>query len=172
MRRRFATSGILLFIFLAITGCKSTPATLPPNTHIDEILVIKSQHTLALMSNGIAVKTYRVALGRGSGAAKEREGDHETPEGFYTIDSRNPHSNFHLALHISYPNAADKTRARIADVRPGGDIMIHGIKNGLGWLGPLQREVDWTDGCIAVTDPEIEEIWRLVPDGTSIEIRH
>ena len=88
------------------------------------------------------------------------------------IDSRNTHSRFHRALHISYPNADDRSRALAAGVTPGGQIMIHGIQNGLGWLGSLQRTMDWTDGCIAVTDSEIEEIWDMVPIGTPVEIRH
>ncbi|HEY6374691.1 MAG TPA: L,D-transpeptidase family protein [Edaphobacter sp.] len=103
--------------------------------------------------------------------AKRREGDHETPEGFYIIDSRNAHSRFHRALHISYPNNNDSRRAEVEGVPPGGQIMIRGIQNNLGWLGPLQHEIDWTDGCIAVTDAEIDEIWNLVPIGTPIEIR-
>ena len=80
-------------------------------------------------------------------------------------------SRFHRALHVSYPDAADRERARKLGIDPGGDIMIHGIQNGLGWLKGSQRLVDWTDGCIAVTDEEIEEIWRMVPNGTPIEIR-
>jgi len=127
---------------------------------------------MTLFTNGKALKTYKVALGRGSGAAKQREGDHETPEGFYTIDNRNAHSRFHRALHISYPNSEDKRRAQQEGVVPGSLIMIHGIQNGLGWIGSLQQKIDWTDGCIAVTDPEIEEIWDLVPLGTPVEIRH
>ena len=126
---------------------------------------------MTLLANGKVLKTYEVALGRGAGNAKQREGDHETPEGHYVIDSRNAHSRFHRALHISYPNTDDRKRAQAADVAPGGQIMIHGIQNGLGWIGSLQHEVDWTDGCIAVTDAEIDEIWNLVPIGIPIEIR-
>jgi Uncharacterized protein conserved in bacteria len=156
----------------AISGCKSTSKTIQPRAHADHILVIKSEHPLSLLADGKTLKTYKVALGKGSGGAKQHEGDHETPEGFYTIDSRNAHSRFHRALHISYPNADDRSRALSAGVNPGGQIMIHGIQNGLGWLGSLQRKMDWTDGCIAVTDNEIEEIWDMIPIGTPIEIRH
>ena len=127
---------------------------------------------MTLLANGNVLKIYKVALGKGSGNAKQREGDHETPEGSYIIDSRNTHSRFHRALHISYPNAEDLKRAQAEGVAPGGQIMIHGIQKGLGWLGSLQQKIDWTDGCVAVTDSEIDEVWRLVPIGTTVEIRH
>jgi murein L,D-transpeptidase YafK len=93
---------------------------------------------------------------------KEREGDHKVPEGEYTIDSKNPHSRFHLALHISYPNAADRERARKAGFKPGGHIEFHGLENKYAWVAGLHRQLDWTDGCIAVTNAELEEIWPLV----------
>ena len=139
--------------------------------HVDRVLVKKKDHKLLLMNGDVVVKSYSVALARGGPEPKQRQGDHKTPEGLYVIDSRNRTSRFHRALHVSYPNEADKERARKFGVEPGGDIMIHGIQNGLGWLGASQRLIDWTDGCIAVTDEQIEEIWRLVPDGTPIEIR-
>jgi murein L,D-transpeptidase YafK len=97
-------------------------------------------------------------------------GDGRTPEGIYSVDGRNPKSAFHFSLHLSYPNSADTARASAMGVPPGGDIMIHGIKNGLGWLGSLHRFVDWTQGCVAVTNDEIEEIWDMVPDGIRVEI--
>ncbi len=138
---------------------------------VDSILILKKDHMLKLLSHGSVVRTYKVALGRGGLAPKEREGDARTPEGHYFIDSRNDHSGFHRALHISYPNAEDRRRAAQRGVAPGGAIMIHGIKNGLGWLGATHRTIDWTAGCIAVTDDEIDEIWNLVPVGTPVEIR-
>jgi murein L,D-transpeptidase YafK len=98
-------------------------------------------------------------------------GDHKTPEGVYVIDQKNAKSRFHLALHVSYPNAKDLERAKKEGARPGNAIMVHGVGSGFAWLGPLQHDVDWTDGCIAVTNSEIEEIWRLVPEGTPIEIK-
>ena len=91
-------------------------------------------------------------------------------EGVYRIVGRNPHSAFHRALRVGYPTPEQVRQAQARGVDPGGDIMVHGIRNGLGWLGSLQRQVDWTKGCIAVTDGEIDEIWRLIPDGTPIEI--
>jgi len=115
------------------------------------------------------LKTYQVALGRNPQGHKQSLADNRTPEGLYRIDWRNAHSHFHRALHISYPNPRDLAAARENGVKLGGDIMVHGLKNGLGWIGPLHRLVDWTQGCIAVTDPEIEEIWKYVPDGTLIE---
>jgi murein L,D-transpeptidase YafK len=102
---------------------------------------------------------------------KERQGDNKTPEGTYVIDARNSDSRFHLSLRISYPNERDKKRAKELGVSPGGDIMIHGIKNGLAWVGDAHAGVDWTKGCIAVTDEEIEEIDKLAPNGTIVEIR-
>ncbi len=103
--------------------------------------------------------------------AKQEEGDNKTPEGIYKIDGRNPQSTFHLALHVSYPSDEDKTRAADRGASAGFDIMIHGIRNGLGWMGAFHRLNDWTAGCVAVTDEEIEELWRITPDGTTVEIR-
>ena len=138
---------------------------------VDRVVVEKRDHRLTLWSGGAAWKTYRVALGRGGLAPKTRQGDDLVPEGFYRIDARNAQSAYHLALHISYPNAADLARARKLRVEPGGDIMIHGLPNHYGWIGGAHRLHDWTRGCIAVTNDEIEEIWRLVPAGTPVEIR-
>ena len=137
----------------------------------DKVLIEKKERRLTLLSEGEVVKTYRIALGGNPVGPKERQGDNKTPEGTYIIDSRNRDSGYHLSLHISYPNENDKMRARELGVSPGGDIMIHGIKNGLSWVGASHAEVDWTKGCIAVTDEEMEEIYRLVPNDTIVEIR-
>src|SRR5262249_20363394 len=110
------------------------------------------------------LRAYRVSLGREPQGHKQREGDGRTPEGSYVIDRRNPQSRYHLSLHISYPNGEDRTRAQELGVEPRGDIMIHGLKDG------ERRQDDWTQGCIAVTDEEMDEIWALVPDGTPIAI--
>jgi murein L,D-transpeptidase YafK len=133
--------------------------------------VYKSQRKMDLMSNGKVIGTYRIALGGSPVGPKARQGDHRTPEGIYRIDSRNANSRYHLALHISYPDAADRERARKLGVAPGGDIMIHGLPERYAFLGSLHTKYDWTDGCIAVTNAEIEEIWKLVPVGTVVEIR-
>jgi murein L,D-transpeptidase YafK len=137
----------------------------------DQVLVLKSEHTLKLMAHGTVIRTYKVALGGEPVGAKQQQGDHKTPEGQYILDRRNPQSRFYRSLHISYPNERDKLEAAKRGVDPGGDIMIHGLPNGFGWLGALHRAHDWTDGCIAVTNAEMDEIWKLVPDGTPIEIR-
>jgi murein L,D-transpeptidase YafK len=126
---------------------------------------------MELMHDGKVLETYKVALGGEPVGPKTQQGDHRTPEGVYVIDRRNSHSQFHRALHISYPNAEDKARARKLGVSPGGDLYIHGLPNGYGFVGSAHRARDWTDGCIAVTDPEIEEIWRLVDNGTPVDIR-
>jgi len=138
---------------------------------IDRILVEKSERKLSILRGGKVLKTYRVALGRNPIGAKEEEGDNKTPEGIYTIDYRNPKSDYHLALHISYPSAEDTTRAAQRGVNAGFDIMIHGLPNGQGWMGAAHRQKDWTAGCIAVTDKEIDELYRVTPDGTTVEIR-
>jgi len=137
----------------------------------DKILIEKKERRLMLISKGKVLKTYKIALGGTPDGAKERQGDNKTPEGTYVIDYRNRDSRYHLSLHISYPNEKDKKRAKELGVSPGGDIMIHGIKNGLSWVGDFHTEVDWTKGCIAVTDEEIEEIDKLAPIGTIVEIR-
>jgi len=138
---------------------------------VDRILIEKSTRRLMLISQGEVLKSYKIALGGNPIGPKERQGDNKTPEGTYVIDARNKDSRFHLSLHISYPNERDKKRAKELGVSPGGDIMIHGIKNGFSWVGDAHTAVDWTKGCIAVTDEEIEEISKLAPNGTIVEIR-
>ena len=144
---------------------------LPRGTTIDRIVVEKAARKLSIFRDSRQLKTYRVALGRSPIGPKEKEGDMKTPEGIYKIDSRNAQSSFHLALHISYPSADDKASAAERGVSAGFDIMIHGIPNERGWIGAFHRWKDWTAGCIALTDEEIEELWRVTPDGTTIEIR-
>jgi murein L,D-transpeptidase YafK len=170
LNRRISTTLCLCGLSASLTlGC--TSPNIDKESRADQIVVVKSRHTMTLLSHGQPIKTYRVALGKGSGGPKRRQGDHETPEGKYVIDSKNLQSRFHLALHISYPNASDRIKAQAEGVPTGGDIMIHGVEKQFAWIGHLQREVDWTDGCIAVTNSEIEEISHLVPIGTPIEIK-
>jgi murein L,D-transpeptidase YafK len=166
-------SSIILVALLSAGGVWANRANepLPQETRADLIVVEKEKRTLTLYSRGVILRTYRVALGRAPAGAKEHENDSRTPEGRYVIDSRNADSAYHRALHVSYPSDEDKRRASERGVSPGGDIMIHGARNGLGWLGRTHRVFDWTRGWIAVTNKEIEEIWRVVPNGTPIELR-
>jgi murein L,D-transpeptidase YafK len=158
---------VYLPIALLALYCSAAANTL----QADKIVIVKSTRTMTLLSGEKILKTYKVALGTVPVGPKRVEGDHKTPEGNYTIDSRNPQSQFHMALHISYPSAADQQKARKLGARPGGAIMIHGLAKSFAYLGPLHRQTDWTDGCVAVTNAEIEEIWKLVPVGTKVEIR-
>jgi murein L,D-transpeptidase YafK len=138
---------------------------------VDQILVVKNERKLSLLAHGKVIRTYKVSLGGEPVGAKERQGDHKTPEGNYVLDRRNLTSKFYKSIHVSYPNEQDKQQAAKLGVSAGGDIMIHGLPNGFGWLRATHLAKDWTDGCIAVTDSEIDEIWKLVADGTPIEIR-
>ena len=173
-RRAFDSAGRMLVVAAVLfltPGCAPTGPSIPPTARADRVVIEKAARRLTLYSNGTVLRRFAVALGRSPEGPKLREGDNRTPEGIYSIDGRNADSRYHRALHVSYPNARDRERARAAGVSPGGDIMIHGIRRGFGWLGRFHRLIDWTHGCIAVTDDEIEEIWRAVPDGTTVEIR-
>jgi len=163
-----------LFIAFWVFGsyCFISPKNISASLiKVDKVVLIKSKRVLILLRQGEIFKTYRVALGKEPNGHKTKAGDKKTPEGTYKLDSRKPDSKFHLAIHISYPNESDIVNAHKRGVSPGGDIMIHGLPHDLGGVGKLHRLSDWTNGCIAVTNSEIEEIWRLVPDGTPIEIR-
>lgn len=138
---------------------------------VDYIVVEKEKRIMKLFEKGREIRSYKIALGKNPIGKKEKEGDMRTPEGRYLIDFKQKKSKFHLALHISYPNRKDKIRANQKGAPPGGDIMIHGLKKGWEWLGERHTTQNWTRGCIAVTNPEIEEIWKLVRGGTVVEIR-
>lgn len=137
----------------------------------DRVIVYKSKHKMELLKDGKVIRTYQVALGGQPVGPKRQQGDHKTPEGTYVLDRRNAHSSFYKSLHVSYPNAHDRAEARKLGVAPGGDIMVHGLPPRWAKIGAAHRAVDWTDGCIAVTDEEMDQIWQIVPDGTPIEIR-
>lgn len=137
----------------------------------DKVVVIKSKRIMMLMRDSEIMKVYRVALGKQPNGTKIKSGDQKTPEGTYILDSRKSDSKFYRAIHISYPNKSDILQAKRIGCAPGGAIMIHGLPKKLEDLGKAHRLWDWTDGCIAVTNSEIEEIWELVPDGTPIEIK-
>jgi murein L,D-transpeptidase YafK len=162
---------ILIFAFAIYFYAHHNWNPLPAGITIDRIVVEKSARRLSIFRDANQLKTYRIALGRSPVGAKGEEGDMKTPEGVYKIDGRNPQSSFHLSMHISYPSDEDNKRAAVRGVPAGYDIMIHGIQNGRGWIGAFHRWKDWTAGCIAVTDEEIEELWRITPYGTTIEIR-
>lgn len=137
----------------------------------DRVLVVKSERRLYLLKDGEPFKSYRVALGRRPAGHKVKQGDGRTPEGIYMLDWRNPNSQFHRSIHISYPDPGDIAVARRRGFAPGENIMIHGLSSEFAILGPHHVRFNWTEGCIAVTNEEIEEIWAAVDDGTLIEIR-
>ena len=142
-----------------------------PLPKADAVLVEKGAERLSLLRVGQVYRTYPVALGANPQGPKRVQGDERTPEGHYVLSSRNAGSRFYKAIHISYPNEQDQTRAKAQGEDPGSMIMIHGQPNGFGWLGWLIQRFDWTNGCIAVGTVSMEEIWRAVDDGTPIEIR-
>jgi murein L,D-transpeptidase YafK len=137
----------------------------------DSIVVEKGRRTLTLFAAGFPIRTYQIALGTEPTGDKVRIGDGRTPEGLFHIDYKNPQSKYHMALHISYPDAAHSERASHLGVSPGGDIMIHGLPPAYAKIGAAHAQYNWTEGCIAVTDREIEEIWSAVPRGAPIQIK-
>jgi murein L,D-transpeptidase YafK len=137
----------------------------------DSLVLTKSRRELVVYYHGDPVRTYYVALGRNPVGDKERIGDNRTPEGLFFIQGRNPNSRYHLSLRISYPDATHRARAARLGVEPGGDIMIHGLPEEQAAFGPAHRDYDWTNGCIALTNQEIEELWRVIRDGTPIQIK-
>ena len=162
---------LLLLIFaLPLPAGAQPPALAPKAERADRVVVRKAARRLVLFRGEKTLAAYDIALGRNPEGHKQREGDGRTPEGRYLIDWRNPQSRYHLSLHVSYPEAADRARAAASGDDPGGMIMIHGLPNGLGALGAAGILRDWTEGCIAVTNEAIRDIWRRVADGTPIEI--
>lgn len=144
--------------------------TIANDVVIDKVFVDKSERILQLLSNDKVVKSYRVALGGSPAGHKQKQGDKRTPVGTYTLDYKNEKSKFYRSIHISYPNAGDTARAKALGVSPGGDIMIHGQTNGFGHLAAINQRRDWTEGCIAVTNDEMDEIMAVVKLGIPIEI--
>jgi len=155
--------GVLLGLFL------SSAAHASGTIHADKVVVIKNEKLLLLLRDGKILKSYRVSIGRNPGR-RVRRGDNRTPEGRYVIDGRNPRSSYYKALHISYPNASDIRNARKLGVSPGGEVLIHGLPSDFEDLGPSHADLNWTRGCIAVSNEEMDEIWQLVPDGTPVRI--
>lgn len=137
---------------------------------VDYVKIIKHQHLILLMSRDQVVRRYHIRLGRHPEGAKEVQGDGKTPEGLYLIDKHKADSEFHLSLHISYPNADDVAHAHALHKQPGGQIFIHGLPYDTPWVVAYHQRIDWTNGCIALTNHEIEDIYRLIPDGTPVRI--
>ncbi|MET0987855.1 MAG: L,D-transpeptidase family protein [Steroidobacteraceae bacterium] len=136
----------------------------------DLVVVKKSESRLYLKRGGQTLESFRVAFGASPKGHKEREGDERTPEGRYVLDSKNAQSAFYKSIHISYPNVQDLAKAKSKGVPPGGLIMIHGQKNGLAWLAPVSQLFNWTDGCIALKNKDMDVVWSAVDAGTPIEI--
>jgi len=160
----------MITLILAVLAFTPLQVTLS-DSKADRVVVLKKERTLLLMRQGQVVKSYKIALGGEPVGPKERQGDHKTPEGVYVLDRRNAKSKFYRSIHVSYPDAKDRAHAANVGADPGGDIMVHGLPNGFGWLGSAHRAKDWTDGCIAVTNDEMDEIWHAVDEGTRIEIK-
>ncbi|HSY98783.1 MAG TPA: L,D-transpeptidase family protein [Terriglobales bacterium] len=157
-----------------VTGmflCASVLFGLNEKASVDRIVVYKYERRMVLLSDGMELRSYRVALGGEPSGPKVRQGDHRTPEGSYVLDSKNPNSHFYKAFHISYPNSKDIAVAKKLGVSPGGDIMLHGLPKEYAFVGKAHSLHDWTDGCIAVSNEEMDEIWKLVRIGTPIEIK-
>ncbi|HHX04511.1 MAG: L,D-transpeptidase family protein [Thiopseudomonas sp.] len=160
---------VALFLSLPIL-CYASQANSNANPSVDKVLVVKSERALHLMHRGEVVKSYRVSLGKKIGP-KEYEGDQRTPEGLYWINWRKQSDNFNLAMHISYPNAKDLQRSKETGLPPGGMIMLHGTPNDEEYPEWFFNTLDWTEGCIALTNSDMQEVWKTVKDGTLIEIR-
>lgn len=157
-------------------GAPKPPVSSPPITvaappALLRIEIYKASRSLQLWRGAQLLQSVGIALGQQPIGHKTCEGDSRTPEGVYTVTERKADSRFHLALRLSYPNTDDRLRAARLGCNPGGDIMIHGLPNGRGYMGSAHRQEDWTEGCAAVTNEEMDRLWALVPAGTRVEIR-
>jgi murein L,D-transpeptidase YafK len=185
-RKPHLLSTIAVVTFLIQGGAHAAGTAIPPaspaqtqapgdwekfgTAKADRVVVYKSQRKLELLRRGEIIRTYHVALGRDPIGPKVERGDGKTPEGLYFIDWRNMESAYHLSLHLTYPAPADIERAAERNVDPGGNILIHGEPNILNHEGKARLLKDWTAGCIALTNTDVDEVWRLVDDGTPVEI--
>jgi len=170
MTRFQGTAIVLGAVAVAVAWAIWPRPALPDGTRADRVVLWKSARTLTLYRGTDAVRSYRVSLGHAPIGPKRKEGDGRTPEGDYILDYRLPDSDFHRSLHVSYPSPSDTRAARSRGEDPGGQIMLHGMKDGFGFIGRLHILYDWTDGCIAVTDSEIDEILRVLAVGAPIRI--
>lgn len=168
--KKFTFLKILIYIITILaSACTAEPENEKLVT-VDKVVVYKSKRELQLIHAGEVIRTYSIALGDNSVGHKVQEGDERTPEGSYKLDWRNSNSAYHKSIHISYPNAVDKATAKRLGEPAGGDIMLHGMPKSMSWVGKLHTTVDWTNGCIAVTNDEMDEIWAMVKNGTTIVI--
>lgn len=170
MRKSIFISLTVLFIGVLIYSNYPSKG-IPDNTTIDSVVVLKSKRQLLAFSKQQLIATYSIALGGSPTGDKEFEGDKKTPEGLYIINDKSDRSSFHKNLGVSYPNHDDIEHAKALGHLPGGDIKIHGLRNGLGLIGRLHRLTDWTSGCVALTNPEIDDLFEHTPVGTPINIQ-
>lgn len=154
---------LFLFFFLMVTPVITVSA-------VDLVTVNKAERRMYLLEQGQIVREFQIALGRNPVGHKQQEGDRRTPEGRYRLDYVKEDSAYYRSMHISYPSDEDRARAKARGVDPGGFIMVHGQRNGFGWSGWLTQRFNWTDGCIALTNREMDEFLALVPVGTEILI--
>ena len=159
-------SCLIVFLFLVLPTADAASVQ-----KADAVLVIKSEKRLYLLNKGRRFASFRVTFGADPVGHKQAQGDEKTPEGQYILDYKNSNSQFYKSIHISYPNAEDRKNARRLGVNPGGDIMIHGQANGYGWASPVMQWFSWTDGCVALSDNDMDKVWSAVDPGTPIEIR-
>lgn len=153
----------LLFFLSTASGVSSQKA--------DKVLVVKSERRLYLINNGETFATYKVTFGGKPKGHKQAQGDQKTPEGNYVLGYKNANSSYYKSIHISYPNNKDRENAKRLGVSPGGDIMIHGQLNGWEWAAPIVQLFSWTDGCIALSNKDMDQVWSSIDPGTPIEIR-
>lgn len=176
VKRRGVFWAALVVAILGVAACLAWAnwhqgQPLAPGIRADLVVVHKQQRKLHLYKGHQLLKTYDIALGGDPLGPKRQEGDQKTPEGEYVISHKHRSSNFYRSLHVSYPAAKDRAHAKAHGIkRPGGDIKVHGLHRALSWVGSLHTLMDWTAGCIAVTDWEVDELWRAIPNGTRIRI--
>jgi murein L,D-transpeptidase YafK len=159
-----------LAAILVVAAGMAMPAAAADFPLADKVLVEKGKRQLHLLRNGKPFRTFEIALGPSPDGDKEQEGDQRTPEGYYMLDARNPDSDYFLSIHISYPNAVDQAEARRKGVDPGSAIMIHGQPNNPTFSAAYYAREDWTNGCIAVSNSDMIDIWLMTPDMVPIEI--
>jgi murein L,D-transpeptidase YafK len=169
--RCFSFHGVTALLALCVMAMPMLPAAATDFPVADKVLVEKGKRKLHLLRNGKPFRSFDIALGMAPEGHKQEEGDSKTPEGLYRLDLRNPDSDFFLSIRVSYPNARDRQRARQKGVAPGGQIMIHGQPNVPTYSAAFYRSSDWTDGCIAVSNSDMIDIWLMTPNNVPIEIR-